>query len=168
VKACFLQMHWSCHSIKWQRAVTGAKRFCESRLRRILFAGVSSGAWPHRLAGRVKDAGLVCHLRQTTAGYFRVRRWTRRTLESVGEDFSWATSRRHLSSNRFSGRSHRAGCRATELSASVRFAAQNDRGLRSSQRAAAPRRLSGSRGIDSIVSVVRTKLLVGLTGHPSG
>jgi hypothetical protein len=62
---------------------------------------------------------------------------------------SRATWRRHLSSNRLSGCSHRVGCRATELPISVRFSAQKGRGLRSSQREAVPRRLSGGRGIDA-------------------
>lgn len=93
-------MHWSATLREWHRAVTSAPRFC----------GAARGGLVHSersavTTGRsVKRRRVARHLRRaswlSTSEYLRR---TRRRLESVGEDFSWATSRRHLSGSRFFG-----------------------------------------------------------------
>lgn len=93
-------MHWSATSREWQRAVTSAPRFCGAARRGfVLFRafGRDDRQVDQKTQGRSTPQASKW---LSTSEYLRR---TRRRLESVGEDFSWATSRRHLSGSRFFG-----------------------------------------------------------------
>jgi hypothetical protein len=80
----------------------------------------------------------------------------------VGEDFSWATSKRHLLESWNFGTLARDGCRAADLLTSARFAEQNSRGPHSSSKSG--QAASGYAVVEAStlkISAVRTKPCLG-------
>ena len=137
--------HWRATSREWHRAVTSAPRFCGAARRGLVLSersAVTTGrsVKRHRAARRLRRAHWL-----STSEYLRR---TRRRLGSVGEDFSWATSRRHLSGSRLFGspaQGRLSGSGSVNLRAAQLRKRQRTPFVRKNGRAAWS---SGSRGID--------------------